>query len=295
MPPSPPRGGPGGLHRTGPFACFGQRWQFSSHDGPLIELLRSLYAPMSVRRLGAAAVAEYQVEPGRGGHGGTIFRDGELVAGGLSSPRLMGKLVWAVNRQVIDNAAEHRVLFHASAAADASGRVVLLPAPMESGKTTLVTGLLDRGLRYLTDEAAAVETDRTVRGFAKPLSIDPGAWDLLPHHAPALSATLMTYMTGQWQVPPDGFTEVAASGKLALIVFPSYRAGSPTSFVRLGAVDALDLARASTFAQDERPLRAVKLTRLARLVSAVPCYTMRSGDLANACTTVLEALDDPSD
>lgn len=277
-------------HLAGPFACFGQRWQVSCDDPALTRLVDELYAPMLVSAGSTGPTVTYRLTVASGDRPWEVFRDGELLGRGARPGRLLGKLIWAVNRQVID-LSDPDLLLHAAAAADADGRVVLLPAPMESGKTTLVTGLLDRGLHYLTDEAAAVDPDLTVRGFAKPLSIDDGSWSVLGHHAPDLPDSLAGYMDHQWQVPPQRFTTVVPHGPLAMIFLPSYRAGAATTVTRLAPVAALDLIRASTFGPQDRPLTAATITRLAGVVAAVPCYELRTGDLAEACAAVLDSLE----
>jgi hypothetical protein len=284
----------GASFTAGPFNCFGQWWQVTSTDGELIRLFSDLYAPMLVEPTPQADVVEYRLVPPIEGGRGAVYRDGHLLGGGVRPARVMAKVIWGINRQIIDNTSD-RLLLHAAAAADGTGRVVLLPAAMEAGKTTLVTGLLDRGLAYLTDEAAAVRPDLTVQGFAKPLSIDTGSWSLLRHHRPHLADRLAPYMSEQWQVPPHHFTTVLDEGSLALIVFPSYRTGAPTTFERLDAIDALDLARASTFGREGRPLPVDRLAGLAEVVTAVPCYELRSGDLTEACSRVIAALEARAD
>jgi hypothetical protein len=277
-------------HLAGPFACFGQRWRISCDDRALTRLVAELYAPMLVAAGSTGPTITYRITVAAGDRPWEVFRDGELLGRGVRPERLLGKLMWAVNRQVID-LSDRNLLLHAAAAADADGRVVLLPAPMESGKTTLVTGLLDRGLQYLTDEAAAVDPDLTVRGFAKPLSIDDGSWSVLAHHVPDLPDAIAGYMDHQWQIPPQRFTTVVPHGTLAMIVLPSYRAGAETTITRLTPVAALDLIRASTFGPQDEPLTAATMTRLAGVVAAVPCYELRTGDLAEACAAVLDRLE----
>lgn len=280
-------------HLAGPFACFGQRWQIVCDDPAFSRLFDELYAPMLLTSPLPGRMVTYRLTVATGDRPGQLFRDQELLVRDRRPSRLLGKLIWAVNRQVIDGSSSD-FLLHAAAAADVDGRVVLLPAPMESGKTTLVAGLLDRGLHYLTDEAAAVDPDLTVRGFAKPLSIDNGSWGVLGHHAPRLPDALTGSMDDQWQVAPQGFTTVVTDGLLTMIVFPTYRAGQATSLTRLAPVSALDLVRASTFGSENRPLTAATMTRLAHMVATVPCFELRTGDLAEACDVVLDAMGETS-
>ena len=56
---------------------------------------------------------------------------------------------------------------------------------MESGKTTLTTGLVRAGFCYLTDEAVSFDWETgVIEPFPKPLSIDPGSWFLFPELEP---------------------------------------------------------------------------------------------------------------
>ena len=276
-------------HVAGAFACFGERWQIACDDPALARFLGELYAPMLNDSRGGDPVVTYRLTTASGGGSGEVHRDDELLVRSPRPSRLLGKLVWAINRQVID-ASGARLLLHAAAAADPHGRSVLLPAPMESGKTTLVTGLLDRGLAYLTDEAVVVEPDLSLHGFRKPLSIDKGSWGVLGHHRPVLATGLSAYLDDQWQVAPHRFASVAPRGVLAAIVFPSYRAGQATALERLHPVSALDLARASAFGEPGRPLSAEKMAQLAHVVTSVPCFSLRFSDLSEACSDVLEVL-----
>jgi hypothetical protein len=72
------------------------------------------------------------------------------------------------------------VTLHAGAVAGAEGAVVL-PGPMESGKSTLVAALLRVGWRYLSDELAALDpiTGR-VYPFPKYLYLEQASVDFFP-------------------------------------------------------------------------------------------------------------------
>ena len=288
--------GPHGRDAVGPFVWLGRRWTVSSGATDLLRLIEELYQPLLAGTDPGPddAVATYRLEAPSPSRRGELFCDGRLVTAGRDPARLFGQLIWSINRHAIDDRPTETVL-HSAAAADDHGRVVLLPAAAESGKTTLVTGLVERGAAYLTDEAAIVDEALDVHGFAKPLSIDKGSWTVLSDHAPLLDDALAPYMAEQWQVPAHRFGSVVPSGKLSLIVFPDYVAGAPTSLERIDRVHALDLARASTFGTPGRPVPGRQLAHLARMVTAVPSYTVRSGDLAGACAAVLQALEDHAD
>lgn len=279
--------------QLGTYAALGRALTLRCDEPRLHRLLHHLLAPLQVPGADHGTAVTFDLRTDRDGRL-TTTRDGEPLGGARPAERSLGRIIWAINRHVIDGAMVDRLVFHAAAAADPDGRVVVLPAPMESGKTTLVTGLLDRGLHYLTDEAAALDDDLTVHGYAKPLSIDPGSWDVLAHHRPALEDDLAAFMTDQWQVPPHTFTTVVPSGRLAVVVFPTYAVDAPTTLTRLSPMDALDLARASAFGPADTPHPVWKIRRLAEMVETVPCFALRSGDLDGACAAVLDVLADPS-
>jgi hypothetical protein len=72
------------------------------------------------------------------------------------------------------------VALHAGAVGSSGGGLVL-PGPMESGKSTLVAGLLRAGWRYLSDEVAALDPiSGRVYPFPKFLYLDQTSVDLFP-------------------------------------------------------------------------------------------------------------------
>ena len=170
------------LPNIGPFECFGQRWSIRTTHAQLAAFLAEIYAPMLVRDRRGGDGAVFALIPPDGDRLGLVLRDGVVLVERPTPSATLETLIWVVNRHVIDGS-HHPLILHAAAAAK-NGAVVALPAPMESGKTTLVTGLLDRGWAYLTDEAAAIHPDGTVEGYRKPLSIDRGSWEILRHHEP---------------------------------------------------------------------------------------------------------------
>ena len=289
-------------------AHFGHRecrWSVASDDHRMVELAAELYFPLLTEAPGTArdpdgaptagdgarlppAVA-YVLQPPTGDALGELRRDGKRIRRGGSPARLLEALVWSINQQVI-GAEPDATRLHAAGASDDAGRVVALPAPMEAGKTTLVTSLLDHGLAYLSDEALLIDGDLHVAGYAKPLSIDRGSWELLAHHRPQLEHEMMPFMAQQWLVPPHRFTDIRRSGRLAAMVFPRYEPDAATSLTLLGGADALELAMAATFHLDGGPLPVARVRELAEIVTGVPTYRLVSGRLDEATTRVLEVL-----
>lgn len=204
--------------------------------------------------------------------------------------RAFGMLLWHMNQETIRRS--HRfTLLHASAA-ERDGIAAIFPAPMESGKTTLVAGLLRAGLRYLTDEAAAIDPENLrVHPFPKALSIDPGSWDVLADLEPHVDPAVAPFAIGQWQVVPDAIrpAAVAPPAPVRLVVAPRYSAGAATTLESLGRPEMLRLCIDSTFRFTDHGRRNFAV--LAEVTRTSECFRLTVGDLRTACNLVLELFD----
>jgi hypothetical protein len=168
----------------------------------------------------------------------------------------------------------------------------VFPAHMESGKTTLVTGLVRAGFGYLTDEAVAFDrASTTITPFPKPLSIDPGSWPLFPELAPqppelAPDATAMQWLVAPQAVRPNA---LGAPCVARYVVFPRYREGAPTALEPLHRAEAaLELAK-NTFGFNQESRRG--LDSAARVVAGAACYRMTVGTLDAAVALITEVAD----
>jgi hypothetical protein len=200
------------------------------------------------------------------------------------------RLMWGVNRSAIASSPQH-VLLHA-AAVERDGVGVVLPAAMESGKTTLAAGLVQAGFRYLTDEAAAITpgTSRLV-AYPKPLSVDRGSWGVLASLEPQVPTSVVPFLRQQWQVSPLSIRpdSVVGSAEPALVISPMYRAGAVTALEPVPRSEMiLDLAR-QTFGFDRAPRRSLAV--LAQLLERCDCYRLTVSDLTAACELVDRAVD----
>lgn len=216
--------------------------------------------------------------------------DGELLARFVTLTATLAHLLWDLNRRVV--AASGRfVLVHAGAVAR-RGPAIVLPAPMESGKTTLVTGLLRAGFSYLTDEAAAIDPSLgSVTPYAKALHLDEGSWALFPDLAPRHTERRPSFVHDQWHVPPGRVgAPVATTVPLGAVVFPRYEAGVATALTPLSAARALVelIANCFNFALHG----AEGLSAMASVIAGVRCHRLAVGDLDRACQIIVELDDD---
>lgn len=218
-----------------------------------------------------------------------LFYDG-LVAGRFGSSSVaVAYLLWHVNSKVVAHSPEY-LLLHA-AAVEHRGIGILLPAPMDSGKTTLAAGLVQAGLRYVTDECAALHASSLeLHPYPKALSIDQGSWDVLASLRPPAEAG--GYNVAQWHVPPTSIRPgaVAPVCRPNLIVSPRYEGGATTELVPMRPAEALFLLTQNSFDLERR--RSVGLLSLATVVRRCRAYRLRVGSLTDACEAVLGLLED---
>ena len=215
-----------------------------------------------------------------------LFADDVRVGLSRTRSRALATLLWHVNQEVVRRTDHQFVQWHASAAVR-DGVCVVMPAPMESGKTTTVAGLLRHGYQYLTDETVAVDVQTLiVEPFPKALSVDRGSWAVLPDLEPELRL-----VDEQWQVPPRSIRPdaVAAPARPRLIVAPRFRRGATTELRPMRRAEALVLVAQSTFRFTESPARNLQVS--ARVLQGCDCFELVIGDLPTAVACIDELVD----
>jgi hypothetical protein len=198
----------------------------------------------------------------------------------------LAHLLWHINQQVIDST-QDLLLFHASAA-EHDGVGILFPATAESGKTTLVAGVVRAGLRYVTDEAAAIDLDTiTLHPYAKPLSVDPGSWEVLADLAPQVEEAVEPYLSSQWHVDPLSIRPdaLASVSDPRFVVFPSYIAGAGTHLEPVGRAEAVLLLSSNCFNLSRFGRRGFEA--MTELVRGADCYRLTVDRLDDGVGAVL--------
>ena len=220
------------------------------------------------------------------------LRDGEdTFAMASTGPSFVGSLMQWINQRATRS--EVVVSSHAGGVAH-GGVACVLPAHMESGKTTLTTGLVREGFAYVTDEAVAFSPGGEIEAYPKPLSIDPGSQFLFPELRPPLPPSLPspdpTSAAHQWQVPVSmvGDGAVAARCRARVLVFPKYEAERSTELQALTRGEALVELAKNTFQFRDRARYALDV--LAGVVRDADCYRLTVGDLDSACAVVAELM-----
>jgi len=242
-----------------------------------------------------AAEVEYQLRRVTGTEEGStrfeVVFDGETVVSDASLGVLAGSFVQALNRRAISS--DYAVMCHAGGV-ELDGVGFVFPAHMESGKTTLTTGLVRAGFGYLTDEAVAFDPKTCViEPFPKPLSIDKGSQFLFPELAPAPAPGDDRAPELQWQVPPDAI-RAGAVGRACVerfIVFPRYDADAPTKLEALSRATTLMELATNTFEFRDHARHSLEV--LARVVEGARGFRLTIGDLHEACVVIADLAGAP--
>ncbi|MBK5943861.1 HprK-related kinase A [Halorhodospira halophila] len=144
-------------------------------------------------------------------------------------PMLEWGLNWCIGTQV-----KHFLLFHA-ACLEKNGRALIMPAPPESGKSTLCAALACSGWRLLSDEATLVDlasSEVRVLGLSRPVSLKNASIDVIQAIAPDAFLSERCHDTLKGSVahmrpPRDSVVRANEPATPAWVVFPRYQPQAP--------------------------------------------------------------------
>ena len=271
----------------GPFAALAYRFEIAVEDPSLSACLGRVLAGLKEADEGKNLVHRVKIS---GSQAFSLVVDGTALAENVAPNELLSRLIQHLNSQAVSATSDH-LLLHAGAVATAR-QAVLFPAPMESGKTTLTAGLVMRGLDYVTDETVAIRPDPgTILPFPKPLSVDPGSWEVLADLRPAVEPGFETLHQHQWQGAPDDIRPGALAGPCqpSLVVAPRYRPGAPTALEPITRAEAVLVLAQNSFNFRDQGRRFLPV--LGRLVAQCRCFRLSVGDLATACDEVMRLVE----
>jgi hypothetical protein len=265
---------------------IGYTVDFATGDPVLDALLERAYSgfPTVARAAHHLTVGPESTPPDDEPAGVELRIDGEPRSRADTPGGLFAAIVGTLNRTAAERSPH--LLVHAGAV-ERDGVGVVLPAPMESGKTTLTTGLVRAGFRYLTDEAAAFDrTTATLLPYPKPLSLDPGSWPLFPDLEPHEPFPDDAYKARQWQIPavdlrPDALGRPCPA---RFVVFPTYTAGATTRLEPLPRAEALGEIAKNTFRFDREGRPTFVL--LAEILRGAQTHRLTVGDLDDAVAAI---------
>ncbi len=272
--PASPRTEP--LRRLGPYAALDHHFVVDCHHSNAVvaELERTL-APLA--HDGGVEPTHYAVWTDD--ESWFMLADGHRLSS-ASEAGIVNLILWHLNRAAVDNSGRFLILHAAAVGRD--GEALVLPAVMNSGKSTLATLLVQAGYRYLTDEAAAIDLDSgEVVAYPKAITLDPGTQALLPHLEPVIEVP----PAAKWQVPADQVTPGATGRRLPLrhIVFPTWAEDADNVLVPIDTIDAVIAVAKNAFNLSDH---AHRLADIAALVERCTTHTLRHHGLAAPVTAI---------
>jgi hypothetical protein len=251
---------------------------------PLVDVARRLDELLEpFAHSDANGVPTFDLRPYTDGHV-RVYLDGALVLRSNSPAAAFDYVLWRVSNESIERATNFLVL-HAGAVAWRR-RGIVLPAPPDSGKTTLTGGLVRAGYRYLTDEAAFVDrTTGLLRPFPRPLWMELGTLDLMPgihdRLPPFLRAPRVSYHVAPTDLRPRS---IGSPCKIRFVVAPAYVNGARTSVEPMSRAEAVFLLARNAFNAASLGRSSVEL--LTKIVTGARCVRLRMGDLPSAVEAV---------
>ncbi len=214
--------------------------------------------------------------------GFVLERDGRRVRTARWPDGLVDIVLWEVFHDAIRDEIGS-VAIHAGAVSY-RGRGIVFPAPMNTGKTTLVGALICAGFDYLSDEAALIEMGGTLLPFLKPLTFEPGSYDLLPQLR-ALSENGSGLRRQHVMADELRLGSSGTACEIGWVVTFSRRAGAPTTLEPLTPGEALAALAKNSF--NLHRLGARGIDTLGSVVRGATALHLEVGDLQDAVQAIL--------
>ena len=218
----------------------------------------------------------------------SLFGNGLFLGKGTA-----GSLVAAALHQVytaMPKGVRDFVFLHAGAVT-ANQEAILLPAAMDTGKSSLTLALLREGFDYLSDEFGAIDpVTARLHPVPRLLHIDDAATRFFPGLEGTLEdRTVPPFkLTGRFLDPEHIGRSVGHPSGVGWIVFPTPRFDGPARLIPISRVEAMEsLARASFNLAHYRE-RAVIL--LSRVVHGAQLFRLEGGSPSARAALISETV-----
>ena len=221
-----------------------------------------------------------------------ISVDGEERFAVLSPVAVLPHVEWAINTAVMRTLPRFYQIHAGVVSRDGAG--LILPGQPQSGKSTLVAGLVQRGFKYLSDEFALIDPDTLkLAPYPKAICIKQGSFEAVQRAGVSFAFDRL-FSKGEkgkvrfvdpCRIRPD---VVSGPVPVRLIIFPKYVGLQQPKLERIsGARAVFELAQTS-FAYHRFRGQAINL--LADVVEGASCYRLQTGDLDASCEIIEKCL-----
>jgi biotin carboxyl carrier protein len=195
--------------------------------------------------------------------------------------------------QAID-ASDDYIAVHAGAVSS-HGRGLILPAPPDSGKTTLVAALTRAGFSYLSDEVALIDpATGLLHPLPRPLAMDNGSLDAIPGLRSTLPRDHKSLMRYRFHIPPEDLRDSPVGGpcRVTHVIAPRFDSESTTTLTPLSRAATLMCLAENSF--NARRFGSRGLRVLAPLVVDANGYELRFGNLNEAVERIAALMHAPA-
>lgn len=204
----------------------------------------------------------------------SLFVRNELHFREQDLEQVIAHAVWDVH-QLVPKTARDFLFLHAGAVGRDGGALVL-PARMDSGKSSLVTALLRAGWSYLSDELGSIDpvTGR-IYPFPKLISLDEGSLGFFPGLADRLADHDVTPLPERFVRPEDAGSSVGSPAPARWIVFPTSDWSGDARLVPVTSAQAVEKMAENCFNLYRYGERGVIL--LSRTAAGATAFELRGG------------------
>ena len=173
-----------------------------------------------------------------------------------------------------------------AASLEKNGKVIIMPAVAESGKTTLTATLLHHGFILFSDESASLDHDGYVHPLPFCMNIKKGSWDVLSEIYPHLSERdIHSRFDGQSIRFLSPVNMHKGRQKASHIIFPKYTPGAKTSFTPISAKEALYKINEASY-QVQHDMDENKFELIMKNLISLPKYTLVYSNLDEAINVI---------
>ncbi len=178
-----------------------------------------------------------------------------------------------------------------AASVEKDGKVIIMPAVAESGKTTLTATLLHHGFKLFTDEATSLDYEGYVHPLPFCMNIKEGSWSVLAPMYPHLNdRDTHSRFDGQSIrfLPPENMHK--GRQRASHIIFPKYTPGAKTSLTPVSAKEALSKIKEASY-QVQEHMDEKKFELILENLISLPKYTLVYSNLDEAINTIDRLLE----